>query len=131
MTQPPGSWGQPNPNDPTSTPPYQQPAYGQPQQPGYDPNAGHPPPPGYPRPPASPQPPGYPPQAHRSVPQPSATPDDTTWALVSHFGGAAGTLIGIFGWVGPLIAYTTKGTTSPVVRAHAVAALNFFIVISG
>jgi uncharacterized Tic20 family protein len=56
-----------------------------------------------------------------------ATQDDRTFALVAHFGGAAGSLIslGVLGFVGPLIAYLAKGQQSPAVRAHAVAALNF------
>jgi uncharacterized Tic20 family protein len=59
-------------------------------------------------------PPGYP------------TADDKTWALIAHFGGAAGALFGgVFGWVAPLIALLAKGPQSPTVRAHAVAALNF------
>lgn len=32
---------------------------------------------------------------------------------------------GLLGWVAPLIANMTRGQQSPVVRAHAVAALNF------
>ena len=55
-----------------------------------------------------------------------STDDDKTWALVAHFGGAAGALFGgSFGWVAPLIALLTKGPQSPTVRAHALAALNF------
>jgi uncharacterized protein len=52
--------------------------------------------------------------------------DDKTWALVAHFGGAAGALFGgLFGWVAPLVALLAKGPQSPAVRAHALAALNF------
>jgi uncharacterized protein len=55
-----------------------------------------------------------------------ASADDKTWALVSHFGGAAGALFGgVFGWVAPLITLLVKGPQSPAVRAHALAALNF------
>lgn len=55
-----------------------------------------------------------------------ASADDKTWALVAHFGGAAGALFGgLFGWVAPLVTLLTKGTQSPNVRAHALAALNF------
>jgi uncharacterized Tic20 family protein len=63
--------------------------------------------------------PGVPPAGY-------ATADEKNWALISHFGGAAGVLIGggILGWVAPLIAYMTKGNESPTVRAHAVGALN-------
>ncbi|MFG1677962.1 DUF4870 domain-containing protein [Micromonospora sp. NPDC049282] len=58
-----------------------------------------------------------------------ANNDDKTWALVAHFGGAAGVIIGggLLGWVAPLIALMTRGQQSPTVRAHAVAALNFQI----
>ena len=34
------------------------------------------------------------------------------------------------GWIAPLIALTVQGTRSPTVRAHAVAALNFQLVLS-
>jgi uncharacterized Tic20 family protein len=61
-----------------------------------------------------PPPPGY------------ASSDEKTWALVSHFGGAAGTLVcGLLGFVAPLVAFLTKGDSSPTVRRHALAALNF------
>jgi uncharacterized Tic20 family protein len=82
----------------------------------------HIPPPGgaYPPPGAVPPPVGYP------------TADDKTWALVAHFGGAAGMLLGwgCGGWVAPLIALVVQGDKSPVARAHAVAALNFQILWS-
>jgi uncharacterized Tic20 family protein len=52
--------------------------------------------------------------------------DDKTWALVAHFGGAAGALFGgLFGWVAPLVTLLTRGSHSATVRAHALAALNF------
>jgi len=61
-----------------------------------------------------PPPPGY------------ASSDDKTWALIAHFGGAAGNFVlGWLGWVAPLVAMLGRGATSPQVRAHAVAALNF------
>jgi uncharacterized Tic20 family protein len=61
-----------------------------------------------------------------AAPRGYASADDKTWALVAHFGGAAGALFGgLFGWVAPLIALLNKGARSPDVRAHALAALNF------
>ncbi|HEX6871677.1 MAG TPA: DUF4870 domain-containing protein [Micromonosporaceae bacterium] len=59
-----------------------------------------------------------------------ATNDEKTWALVAHFGGAAGAFLGAGtgGWVAPLIAMLVKGNESPTVRAHAVASLNFQIL---
>lgn len=70
-----------------------------------------------PQPPAGgpPPPPGY------------ANNDEKTWALVAHFGGAAGMFVlsGVGGWIAPLIAYVTKGKESPTIRQHAVNALNF------
>src|SRR5262245_20339273 len=56
-----------------------------------------------------------------------ANSDEKTWALVAHFGGAAGAFLGAGGggWIAPLIALVVKGNESPTVRAHAVAALNF------
>jgi uncharacterized Tic20 family protein len=58
--------------------------------------------------------------------------DDKTWALVAHFGGAAGALLGFGagGWIAPLIALLVKGQTSATVQAHAKAALNFQIPVS-
>jgi uncharacterized Tic20 family protein len=91
------------------------------------PGAGYPPPPGYP-------PQGPPGGYYAAGPTPSgyATNDEKTWALVAHFGGAAGAFIsgGFLGFVGPLVAYLAKGNQSPTVRAHAVAALNFQILWS-
>jgi hypothetical protein len=56
-----------------------------------------------------------------------ATNDDKTWALVAHFGGAAAAFIsgGWAGWIPPLIAMVAKGSQSPTVRGHSVAALYF------
>jgi uncharacterized Tic20 family protein len=97
------------------------------------PGGGYPPPPGpgYP-------PPGYPPQGppggYYAGPAPVgyANNDEKTWALVAHFGGAAGAFIGAgtLGWVGPLVALLAKGNQSPTVRAHAIAALNFQLLWS-
>jgi uncharacterized protein len=50
-------------------------------------------------------------------------PDEKTWALIAHFGG-------IIGFIPPLISFLVKGPQSPTVRAHAVAALNFQIVVT-
>jgi uncharacterized Tic20 family protein len=66
------------------------------------------PPPGSPLPP-----PGY------------GSRDEKTWALVAHFGGAAGVLLlGWGGFIAPLIALVGK-SDSPTIRTHAVRALNF------
>jgi uncharacterized protein len=94
---------------------------------GYVPPAGG----GYQPPPGG----GYaPPGGYQPGPAPVgyASNDDKTWALVAHFGGAAGMLIGVGGggWVAPLIALLAKGNTSPTVRAHAAAALNFQLLWS-
>jgi hypothetical protein len=95
-------------------------------QPGYGPPTGYPPPPGgYPPGPGQgqpgPPPPGYP------------SREDKTWALVAHFGGAAGTVVsgGVLGFVAPLIALLGRGNQSPTVRAHATATVNFFVPVSG
>lgn len=57
---------------------------------------------------------------------------DATWNLVAHWGGALGMLVtfGVGGWIAPLIALLAKGNQSPTVRAHAVDALNFQLVLS-
>ena len=107
--------------------------------PGEAPAPGYVPPPtsgggGYAPPPGG----GYNPppgggfQAPGPAPVGYANSDEKTWALVSHFGGAAGMLLGAGagGWLPPLIALLAKGNTSPTVRAHAVAALNFQILWS-
>jgi uncharacterized protein len=125
---PPAGYGAPPPGQPGygqpgyTQPGYAQPGYAQQGQPGY-PQPGQPGQPGYPPPgygqPAAP-PPGY------------ASSEDKTYALVAHFGGAAGTLIsgGVLAFVGPLIAYLARGPQSPVVKEHARNALNFFIPIA-
>lgn len=51
------------------------------------------------------------------------TSDEKTWALIAHFGG-------ILGFIPPLIAFLVKKNESPTIRAHAVAALNFQIVVT-
>ncbi|BCB84421.1 hypothetical protein Psuf_017340 [Phytohabitans suffuscus] len=131
---------------PSDAPPPPPPAGGDYPPPG----AGYPPPGGASYPPpgsasypppgsASYPPPGYPPQGppggyYAAGPAPSgyANNDEKTWALVAHFGGAAGAFIGggMLGWVGPLVALLAKGNQSPTVRAHAIAALNFQLLWS-
>lgn len=98
-----GAGGYPPPppygGDPYGQPQYGQPPYGQPQygQPQY----------------------GSPYQA--------GSPDERTWVLISHFGGAAAALFGgtVIGWVPPLVAYLARGNQSPIVRAESLKALNF------
>jgi uncharacterized Tic20 family protein len=92
--------------------------------------------PSQPGPPLPPPPPAYPPQGGYpppGLPSPGyASNDDKTWALLSHFGGAAGMFVGggTLGWVVPLVIMLAKGDQSPTVRAHAVAALNFQLLWS-
>ncbi|ASW56260.1 DUF4870 domain-containing protein [Plantactinospora sp. KBS50] len=109
--------------------------------PGADPHGApsgtNPPPGGYPPPGAGggyppPGGPGYPPGGGYPAGPPAGgypSQDDRTWSLIAHFGGPVGVVVGAFllGWVAPLIALMTRGQQSPVVRAHAVAALNFQI----
>ncbi len=96
------------------TEPPRPPGEGSPYDPyaGNDPHARWTPPPGYQPPPV--------------------TQDDRTWILLSHFGGAAGTLLGgaLAGWIVPLIVMLAKGNQSPVVRAESVKALNFQLLWS-
>ncbi|HEX7746328.1 MAG TPA: DUF4870 domain-containing protein [Micromonosporaceae bacterium] len=113
----------PNPTSgPPSTPPAGGPAGGYPppgQGGGYPPpGQGGYPPPGY----------GYPSGGQYGGQPPAgyANQDDKTWALIAHFGGAAGAfLAGWLGFLAPLVALLARGKESPTVRAHAVAALNF------
>lgn len=58
--------------------------------------------------------------------------DEKTWALIAHGGGAAGAFLGAGGggWIAPLVALLVKGNESPTVRAHAVSALNFQILVT-
>ncbi|GAA1375043.1 hypothetical protein GCM10009661_41020 [Catellatospora chokoriensis] len=83
-------------------------------------------------PPSAPGGYGPPPVVGNVAPAGFANNDDKTWALVAHFGGAAGALLGAGGggWVAPLIALLVQGPKSPAARAHAVEALNFQIGIS-
>ncbi|MEN3307291.1 MAG: uncharacterized protein V7603_3493 [Micromonosporaceae bacterium] len=129
MTQPPNQYppGPPNPDVPPG-----QPGYTPPPQPGYPPPP--PPPPGYPPAGGGYPPPGggFPPPAAAPPPPGYASSDEKTWALISHFGGAAGSFVcgGALAIVAPLVAYLAKGKESPTVKAHATAALNFFIPVS-
>ena len=136
MTEPPRPPDDVNPysnNDPTSgsTPP--PPPYGAPQPPPYSPPPssgapGYGPPPGaYGPPPGAPQYGDYQPGPGQSAPAGFSSEDDKTWALVAHFGGAILAFVsgGWLGWVAPLIALLGRGSQSPVVRRHAVQALNF------
>jgi uncharacterized Tic20 family protein len=81
-----------------------------------------------------PLPPGPPPPPYSggAAPLGYANNDEKTWALVAHFGGAAGAFLGYGGggWIAPLIAMIAKGNESPTIRAHAVAALNFQITMT-
>jgi uncharacterized Tic20 family protein len=79
-----------------------------------------------------PPPPPPPPPSAGPAPVGFANNDEKTWALVAHFGGAAGAFIGTgcAGWIAPLIALLAKGNESPTVRQHAVASLNFQIPIA-
>ena len=141
MTQPPTQSPDPSggqPGQPYGQPyPPQQPTYGQQPPPGgypppgygQQPPSGGYPPPGYP-------PPGYPPPGGSQPgppPRGYASQEDRTWALVTHFGAAAGCLVsgGVLSFVAPLIALLGRGTQSPTVREHAKAALNFFIPVAG
>jgi uncharacterized protein len=115
MTEPPRPPGE----DPTSPQPPPSPGYAPPPSGGYSPPPGG----GY-------QAPGGYPQG--AVPAGYSSSDDKTWALVAHFGGALGMLIGAGagGWLPPLIALLVQGNKSPVARAHAIAALNFQLLWS-
>lgn len=137
MTQPPTQSPDPSggqPGQPYGQQPYppQQPTYGQQPPPGGYPPPGYgqqPPSGGYP-------PPGYPPAGASqpgSPPPGYASQEDKTWALITHFGAAAGCLIsgGVLSFVAPLIALLGRGGQSPTVREHAKAALNFFIPVAG
>ncbi|MCG5473101.1 DUF4870 domain-containing protein [Micromonospora sp. LAH09] len=158
MTEPPRPPGAgdpgnypPEPTSPGSYPssePPTAPLSGAPGPGGYPPAGGYPPPTGD-QPPSGGYPPaggGYPPSG--GYPPPGggyptggayggtgggfASSEDKTWALVAHFGGAAGAIVsgGVLGWIAPLVAMLARGNQSPTVRAHAVAALNFQLIWS-
>ncbi|WP_212826550.1 DUF4870 domain-containing protein [Catellatospora sp. TT07R-123] len=111
---PPGSAPQEPPVP--SAPSFEPPAPAAPPSAPYSPPASG----GYTAPPPGPAPVGF------------DSNDDKTWAMVAHFGGAAGALLGAGtgGWVAPLIALLVQGPKSPTARAHAIAALNFQIGIT-
>jgi uncharacterized protein len=78
----------------------------------------------------TPPPPPPPPPPSDFGPTPPggyANNDEKTWALLTHFGGAAGAFVlgGVGGWIMPVITLATRGNQSPLLRAHAVQALNF------
>jgi uncharacterized Tic20 family protein len=107
----------------------QQPGYGQ-QQPGYGPDqpygqqGSYGQQPGYgQQQPYGQQPPGQPLPYSGPAPVGYQNSDEKTWALIAHFGG-------VIGFIPPLIAFLVKGSQSPTVRAHSVAALNFQIVVT-
>ncbi|MEH1168162.1 DUF4870 domain-containing protein [Micromonospora sp. CPCC 205539] len=153
MTEPPRPPGAGDPGayppEPTSPPappapapsaePPTAPLSGAPGPGGYPPAGGYPPPTGD-QPPSGGYPPpggypagGYPTGGAYGGPGGGfANNEDKTWALVAHFGGAAGMIIsgGVLGWIGPLVALLARGNQSPTVRAHAVAALNFQLLWS-
>ncbi|MET8351936.1 MULTISPECIES: DUF4870 domain-containing protein [unclassified Micromonospora] len=154
MTEPPRPPGAGDPGDQPPEPTYPPaapgpassaepptaPLSGAPGPGGYPPAGGYPPPTGdqppsggYPPPPGGYPPGGYPTGGAYGGPGGGyASNEDKTWALVAHFGGAAGALIsfGPLGFVAPLIAYLARGQQSPAVRAQALAALNFQILWS-
>ncbi|MEV7989947.1 DUF4870 domain-containing protein [Micromonospora sp. NPDC085948] len=113
---------------------YPPPTGDQPPSGGYPPAGGYPPPGGYP--PAGGYPPpggGYPTGGAYGGPGGGfASNEDKTWALVAHFGGAAGMILsgGVLGWIAPLVALLARGNQSPTVRSHAAAALNFQLIWS-
>ncbi|SDT67608.1 hypothetical protein SAMN04489716_5499 [Actinoplanes derwentensis] len=110
----------------------------------YHPQGGYPPPP---PPPYTPPPPyadpyGQPQYGKQPYDQPqygppqygspyqAGSPDERTWVLIAHFGGAAAAFFGgvFIGWLPPLVAYLARGNQSPIVRAESLKALNFQLV---
>jgi uncharacterized Tic20 family protein len=120
--------------DPGSPPPGHSPP-----PPGYSPPPAYGPPPGYGPPPAYGPAPGYPPPGYGpsgyGAPQPGygppggyyntgvPTPDERTWAMLSHLSYF------VIGLIGPIIIMLTKGKESAFVRDQAVEALNFHITV--
>ncbi|WP_328466439.1 DUF4870 domain-containing protein [Actinoplanes sp. NBC_00393] len=114
MIEPPRPSGDGNPGD-FPPPPYIPPTSG---AGGYPPPP--PPPPGY-------QQPGY---GYGYPPPPAA--DDRSWIQLTHFISALLAFLtgSTLGWVMPLIAFLSRGSQSPAVRAEAAQALNFQILWS-
>ncbi|MDN5895852.1 MAG: DUF4870 domain-containing protein, partial [Nocardioides sp.] len=54
----------------------------------------------------------------------AATGEERNWALVAHL-GALVTAWFAFGFIAPLLTLLLKGNTSPFVRRHSIASLNF------
>ncbi|GAA4205643.1 DUF4870 domain-containing protein [Actinocatenispora rupis] len=80
-------------------------------------------------------PPQQPPYQPGPTPAPGQQPanDDQTWRMLLTYGAAVGSFIslGVLSALGPLIAFLARGKESPAIRAEAVAALNFFVPVSG
>jgi uncharacterized protein len=133
----------PPPNDPGFNTPSSGGGYAPPPTSGaggFAPSSGG----GYAPPPGSPAggyppggyggaPQGYPGGGYGAPPGGFANDDEKTWVLIAHWGGVAGIVLlgGLFGWVGPLIAYMSKGKESQTVRAHSLMALNFHLTWAG
>jgi uncharacterized protein len=66
----------------------------------------------------------YPPPSPYVTPGPPATPDERTWALLSHLS------IFALGIIAPVIIMLTKGKESGFVRDQAVESLNFHITLA-
>ncbi|WP_415840801.1 DUF4870 domain-containing protein, partial [Nocardiopsis rhodophaea] len=84
----------------------QQPAFGQPPQPGMGYDQQQFPQPGF-------------------AQQPGAA-DDTTWAMIAHLSGL---IMACLGWLPALIVFQVKKTHSAYVRHHASEALNFQLTL--
>ncbi|MBJ7331616.1 MAG: DUF4870 domain-containing protein [Solirubrobacteraceae bacterium] len=57
-------------------------------------------------------------------PRPMSPSDEKTWAVLAHASALVASFFAL-AFLGPLVVYLIKKDESPVVRAHAVAALNF------
>lgn len=69
-------------------------------------------------------PPGPPWEAHGSTQGQTPSSEERNWALVAHL-GALVTAWFAFGFIAPLLTLLLRGTTSPFVRRHSIASLNF------